>query len=318
MTMQTLWPSFYNDLRYAIRQLRKAPVFAATAILTLALGMGANTAIFSLLDQALLRSLPVQNPEQLVVLEGTGKAWEGHFSNWGGDDTAYFSYPMYRDLRDRNQAFSGLVATSSSEVSLTRAGTSQLVSTELVSGNYFTVLGVQPAMGRLFTQAEDAQPGGNPIAVLSFDFWKSHLGSDPHIVGETVLINGSAFQIIGVSAPVFRSAVWGERPGIFVPMSMVGQIVDRRPERLTNHKDKWLNILGRLKTGESRAQAQVAMQPLWHALRADELKALGTKSKRFTDDFLTNSRMLVLDFPTPAKRMKHPCWRSWQWPLWCC
>ncbi len=292
--MQTFWPNLFNDLRYALRQLRKSPVFAATAILTLALGMGANTAIFSLLDQALLRSLPVQDPEQLVILEGTGKAWEGHFSNWGGDDTAYFSYPMYRDLRDRNQAFSGLIATSSSEVSLTRAGSSQLVSTELVSGNYFNLLGVQPAVGRLFTQAEDAQPGGNPVAVVSFDFWKSHLGSDPHIVGETVLISGNSFQIIGVSAQAFRSAVWGERPGLFVPMSMVGQVVDRRPERLSNHKDKWLNIVGRLKTGESRAQAQVAMQPLWHALRADELKALGTKSKRFTDDFLTNSRMLVL------------------------
>lgn len=292
--MLTSWSNLYNDLRYALRQLRKAPVFAATAILTLALGIGANTAIFSLLDQALLRSLPVRDPQQLVILEGTGKAWSGHFSNWGGDDEAYFSYPMYRDLRDRNQAFDGLIATSSADVNLTHAGASEMVNTEIVSGNYFSVLGVQPALGRLFTQAEDMQPEGNPVAVLSFDFWKSRLGSDPRLVGETVSINGHPFQIIGVSAPAFRSAVWGERPGIFVPMSMIAQVVDRRPERLSNHRDKWLNIVGRLKPGESRAQAQVVMQPLWHALRAEELKALGTRTKRFTDDFLTNSRMLVL------------------------
>ena len=288
--MQTLW----QDLRYALRQLRKAPIFAATAILTLALGMGANTAIFSLLDQALLRSLPVRDPQQMVILEGTGKAWEGHASSWGGDEEAYFSYPMYRDLRDRNQALDGLIATSSTEVNLTRAGASQMVSTEMVSGNYFNVLGVQAAAGRVFTQAEDKQEDGNPVAVLSFDFWKSKMGADPRAVGETVSISGHPFEIIGVAAPEFRSAVWGERPGIFVPMSMVPQVVDRRPERLGNHKDKWLNILGRLKAGESREEAQVVMQPLWHALRAEELKSLGRQSPHFTDDFLTNSRMLVL------------------------
>ena len=288
--MHTLW----QDLRYALRQLGKSPVFAATAVLTLALGVGANTAIFSLLDQALLRSLPVRDPQQLVILEGTGKAWNGHFSNWGGDPEAYFSYPMYRDLRDRNQAFDGLVATSSTEVSLTRAGASQLVSAELISGNYFAVLGVQPAFGRLFTQADDAVAGANPVAVLSFDFWKGRLGSDPRVVGETVSISGHPFQVIGISAPAFRSAVWGERPGIFVPMSMIGQVVDRRPERLSDHRDKWLNIIGRLKKDESPGQAQTAMQPLWYALRAEELKAMGTQSKRFTDDFLTNSRMRIL------------------------
>ncbi len=292
--MQTSWSNLYSDLRYALRQLRKSPVFAATAILTLALGIGANTAIFSLLDQALLRSLPVHDPQQLVILEGTGKAWSGHASSWGGDEEAYFSYPMYRDLRDRNQSFDGLIATTSTEVNLTHTGASEMVNTEIVSGNYFSVLGVQPALGRLFTQAEDMQANGNPVAVLSFDYWKSRLGSDPRVVGETVSISNHPFQIIGVSAPGFRSAVWGERPGIFVPMAMISQVVDRRPERLSDHRDKWLNIVGRLKAGESRAQAQAAMQPLWHALRADELNALGSKTKRFTDDFLTNSRMLVL------------------------
>ena len=288
--MQTLM----QDVRYALRQLRNAPAFAITAILTLALGIGANTAIFSLLDQALLRSLPVREPNRLVFLEGTGKAWEGHASSWGGDPEAYFSYPMYKDLRDQNQALEGLVATSQTEVALIRGGTSQMVNAEIVSGNYFNVLGVKPALGRVFTQSEDNQEDANPVAVLSFEFWKGHLASDPRVVGETVSISGHPFQIVGVSAPEFRSAIWGERPALFVPMSMIGQVAAGRPKRLNDHKDKWLNIIGRLKSGESRAQAQTAMQPLWHALRAEELQALGTRSKRFTDDFLTNSRMLVM------------------------
>ena len=282
-----------QDIRYALRQLRKAPVFAITAILTLALGVGANTAIFSLLDQALLRSLPVREPNRLVILEGTGKAWEGHASSWGGDPEAYFSYPMYKDLRDQNKAFEGLVSTSQTEVALIRAGASQMVNAELVSGNYFDVLGVQPALGRMFTQSEDNQQDGNAVAVASFEFWQGHLASDPRVIGETVSISGHPFQIIGVSARNFRSAIWGERPALFVPMSMIGQVSAGRPKRLNDHQDKWLNIIGRLKTGESREQAQTAMQPLWHALRAEELQALGTRSKRFIDDYLTNSRMLV-------------------------
>jgi putative ABC transport system permease protein len=289
MALHTL----FQDVKYALRQLRNAPTFAITAILTLALGIGANTAIFSLLDQALLRSLPVRDPHRLVILEGTGKAWEGHASSWGGDPEAYFSYPMYKDLRDQNQAFEGLIATSQTEVALIRSGASQMVNAEIVSGNYFTVLGVRPTLGRVFTQSEDKQEDGDPVAVISYEFWKGHLAADPRVVGETVSISGHPFQIIGVSAPQFRSAIWGERPALFVPMSMIGQVAAGRPKRLNDHKDKWLNIIGRLKTGESRAQAQIVMQPLWHALRAEELQALGTRSKRFTDDFLTNSRMLI-------------------------
>jgi predicted permease len=288
--MQTLW----NDLRYALRQLRKSPVFALTAILTLALGIGANTAIFSLLDQALLRSLPVRDPQQLVILEGTGKAWVGHSGSYGGDVEAYFSYPMYRDLRDRNQAFQDLIATTRAEIGFTRRGASQVTDAEIVSGNYFTALGVQPSIGRVFTQSEDNQKDANPVVVLSFEFWKNHLGADPSIVGETVSINGRPFQIIGVSAPRFRSAIWGEHPSLFVPMSMLGEIVPGKDSRLSDHHDRWMNIIGRMKAGESRDQAQVAVAPLWHALRADELKAIGTQSKRFTDEFLTNSRLLVL------------------------
>src|SRR5579875_665454 len=138
----------FADLRFAARQLRKSPAFALAAILTLALGIGANTAIFSLLDQALLRSLPVRNPQQLVLLEATPyEVWNGHTSIEGGDPEAYFSYPMYKDLRDRNTVFAGLIAMLQTPVGVLWQGRSELVNAELVSGNYFDVLGVRPALG---------------------------------------------------------------------------------------------------------------------------------------------------------------------------
>ena len=220
-----------------------------TAVLTLALGIGANTAIFSLLDQALLRSLPVRDPQGLVILEGTGKAWQGHSSNNGGDEEAYFSYPMYKDLRDQNKVFEGLIATTAAPANLTRNGESQLVSAEVVSGNYFDLLGVKPALGRLFTQGEDVQKDGNPVAVVSFEFWANRLGSDPTVVGSKVMIDAHPFQIIGVCSPRFHSAVWGQKPSLFVPMSMIGEVMPGEDARLTNHKDKWMNIIGRLRPG---------------------------------------------------------------------
>ncbi len=283
-----------QDARYAARQLRRAPGFAIVAILTLALGIGANTAIFSLLDQALLRSLPVQEPQQLAILEGTGDVWEGWEHHHGGSHNAYFSYPMYDDLRDRNQAFAGLIATTPADVGVARQGQAQNARAELVSGNYFSVLGVQPTLGRLFTQRDDLQPNANPVAVLSFDFWRNHLAADPAIVGSTVAINGHPFQVVGVAAPNFHSAVWGEQPAVFVPLNMLDEIIPGAGSRLTNHKDRSLNLIGRLKPGESRAQAEVALAPLWHSLRAEELKALGHRPPHFVSEFLTNSRLLVL------------------------
>jgi putative ABC transport system permease protein len=286
--------SLMQDLRFSLRQIRRSPGFMVTAVLTLALGVGANTAIFSLLDQALLRSLPVRAPEQLVILSATGEAWEGHSSNNGAGVEKSFSYPMYRDLRDRGTAFDGLIATSPAEVGIARNGVSNLMHAEIVSGNYFSVLGVSAAQGRLLAPTDDTAPGSNPVAVLSFNYWKTYLGAEAGVVGQTLSINGNPFQIVGVSAPGFQSAVWGQVPDVFVPMSMLDQVRPGQGQRLQNHKDRWMNIVGRLKTGETPEHAQVAMAPLWHALRAEELKALGTKSPRFVDDFLTRSELQVL------------------------
>jgi putative ABC transport system permease protein len=286
--------SLIQDLRFALRQIRRSPGFMVIAVLTLALGVGANTAIFSLLDQALLRSLPVRAPEQLVILSTTGKAWEGHSSDFGAGVEKSFSYPMYRDLRDRGTAFDGLIATAPTGVGITRDKASDLAAAEIVSGNYFSVLGVPAAQGRLLTANDDTTPGGNPVVVLSYHYWKTHLGSDAQVVGQTLSINDQPFQIIGVSAAEFQSAVWGQTPDVFVPMSMLDEVIPGKGNRLQNHKDRWMNIVGRLKQGETPERAQVAMAPLWHALRAEELKALGTRSPRFVDEFVTRSELQVL------------------------
>ncbi len=303
--------NLFNDLRFALRQLRRSPVFAVTAVLTLALGVGANTAIFSLLDQALLRSLPVYKPEQMVYLQGTGKAWRGHSSSHGGGIESYFSYPMYRDLRDKSAAFDALAGTSKATVSLTRDGSSVFAEVEIVSGNYFTMLGVAPAMGRFFTQSEDMQQDVAPVMVLSYNYWQKHMGGDPAVVGQTYALNGHPFKVVGIAGPRFHSAVWGESPAVFVPMSMLDQVITAQGKRLTDHTDRWMNIVGRLKDGVSTKQAEVMNAPLWHALRADELKALGKVSPRFTDEYLTRSRLLV----QPAARGFSYNRESYQTPL---
>ena len=287
-----------QDLQFAIRQLRRSPGFSITAVLTLALGIGANTAIFSLLDQALLRSLPVHAPGELVHLEGSGTAWNGRTWSHGGPTEAYFSYPMYLDLRDRTsnggaQPFTALIATIPAEVGVSRGETSDPYGIELVSGNYFSTLGVEPALGRTFTEAEDLQPNAVPVAVLSYDFWRNHLAADPNIVNSTLKLNGHPYTVLGVAAPSFHSVVWGETPAMWVPMHMIGQIMPGEDSRLTDHTIRWLNILGRRRPGVSDTQANAALAPLWHALRTEELKSLQPITPRFAAEYATNSRLTV-------------------------
>ena len=292
--MQTI----LQDLTFAFRQLRRSPGFALTAILTLALGIGANTAIFSLLDQALLRALPVRNPGSLVVLKDTGTAWNGSVAMGGGDQTDYFSYPTYEYLRDHAHDFSGLAGITLTTLGLTHNNTSQFVPAEVVSGNYFDVLGVAPAAGRLLNASDDGQPGTNPVAVLNYDFWQAHLGADPTIVGSTVTINGAPFQIIGISAQHFHSAVWGQTPGLYVPMSMVNTAVPNPgPEapdtRRSDHTTKWLSVFGRLQPGVTPVQAAAANASLWHAYRENEISLFSARTARFNQGFLASQLSIL-------------------------
>jgi len=298
-----------QDVRYALRQLRQKPGFAVVAIITLALGIGANTAIYSLLDQAILRRLPVHEPERLVMLRYSG-ANTGHVSSYGGDDKNYFSYPMYRDIRDRNSVFAGVLATDAVQVGVQWRNQPELVSGELVSGNYFEVLGVKPAKGRLFVPSDDVAQNANPVAVLSNGYWKRTFASDPGVVGQTILINAHPFQIVGVSAPGFHSVVTGQAPDIFTPMMMKPQVTPDWND-LDNRRSAWLNIIARLKPELSVKQAEAGLNPLWYSARSEELKEIKDSSASFREKFLNKSRVLLVD----ASRGFSPLRNSIEGPL---
>ncbi len=283
---------FTQDFRYALRQLAKAPGFAAVAIITLALGIGANTAIFSLLDQAVLRALPVKDADRLVILESTG-IFKGHTSSRTTEGFS-FSYPMYRDLRDQNSVFRGLIATDKVEVGVQWHNQPELIAGELVSGNYFDVLGVQPALGRVLVAADDVVPDANAVAVLSFSYWQRRFGSDPGIVNQSLLINGRPFTVLGVAPPGFHSVVMGDTPDLFVPMTMKAEISPGITD-LMDRTSRWLNIVGKLQPGLTREQAEAGVNPLWYSLRAEELKQRGDSSEHFKEGFLTKSHLFVRD-----------------------
>jgi predicted permease len=288
--------AFIHDIRYALRQLRKSPVFALTVILTLALGIGANTAVFTLFDQALLRMLPVQSPKELVRFQWSG-AFAGSRSSFGGGSDNYFSYPMYKDLRDQNQVFSGILASDKAQVGVSWQNQAENEDAEVVSGNYFQLLGLGPAAGRLFTAQDETAKNANPVVVLSYNYWKVHFAAARDIVGQSILINGHPFTILGVAPQFFDSAIGGYRPGVFIPVTMIEQAMPWRAPMndLTNHQSTWLTLVARLKPGVTIAQAQASLAPLWHSLRVNELALYKSKTERFSKQFVDESHLKVID-----------------------
>jgi putative ABC transport system permease protein len=289
-----------EDARYALRLLRNSPIFTVVVILTVSLGVGANTAIYTLLEQVLLRSLPVKDPNQLVMLRYSGNPGTGT-SRTRTDHDLYFSYPMYRDLRDNNSVLSGLIATTWAQVGIEFNSQPELADAELVSGNYFDTLGVQPVLGRLFVPSDDAVEDANPIVVLSFNYWQRRFALKRDVLNQTVDINGHPFTIVGVAAAGFHSVVAGDNPAIFVPMMMKPEITPGWND-LNERRSSWLNIIGRLNPGLTRQQAQSGLAPLWYSIRADELKAMTvahphiySDSQADRDAFLTNSHLFLHD-----------------------
>ncbi len=258
--------NLWGDLRYAFRSLRKAPVFTAVAILSLALGIGANTAIFTLLDQILLRLLPVKDAKELTLLTMRGRHYG---SNWGGNA---ISYPMYRDFQDRNQVFSGMFCRFSRSVSLTFDGHTELTQAELVSGTYFPVLGVGTALGRTFTQNDDITPSGHPVVVLSYDYWKTHFAGDPQVVGKKIVVNGNNMAIVGVAQEGFNGVELGNAAKVFIPVMMEPDLLPQNKEFLRDRRTRWVNAFGRLKPGVTEAQAKAALQPIMHAMLEQEVQ----------------------------------------------
>ena len=263
--MQTLW----QDIRYGLRMLGKNPGFTAVAVLTLALGIGANTGIFSVLRQVLLQRLPVPHPEELVLLYAPGLR-HGHISSDEVDGSEAFTYPMYADLRDQNKVFSGLAAKANFPVSVALQGQTERASAELVSGNYFDALGVHPSIGRLFTPSDTANAGGNSVVALSNGYWKKRFGGDPAILNQSVLVNNQVMTIVGVLQPGFDGVQLGLVPDVYIPITMK-QVITPGWNGLNDHKDYWIKLIGRLKPGLSQTQATVALQPTYHALLENEL-----------------------------------------------
>ena len=273
-----------QDLRYGFRSLRKSPLFTVVAVLTLAFGIGANTAIFSLMDQVLLELLPVKHPEQLVVVVERGILFGG---SWGKND---ISYPMYRDFRDGNQVFSGMFCRYPTDVSLGYGDRTDRVEAELVSGSYFPVLGVTAVIGRTLTPDDDRVPGGHPVAMLSYSFWQNRFSADPSIVGKQIVLNGYTFTVIGVSQAGFDGVELGYKSKLFIPMMMQLQMTPLS-DRLEERRLSWVTAFGRLKPGVDIARAKASLQPLMH--NSLEVEVQQPAAQHYSDydraQFLKNS-----------------------------
>jgi predicted permease len=256
----------WTDFRLAIRTLRRAPLFTIVAVVSLALGIGANTAIFSLLDQVLIRNLRVAEPGRLVAFH-VSDSFPGR--SHSDSNESVFSYPLYKDLRDRSHAFAGVVARSSAPVSVSEGGASERARAELVSGNLFQVLGVAPALGRTIAPADDAEPGANPVVMLSNGYWTRRFGASPAIVGRRLLVNGHPMVVVGVAPLTFRGLVAGSTPDLFVPIAMKREITPTW-FALDDRRTSWLTVVARLKPGVPPARATAETRVLFAGL-IDEL-----------------------------------------------
>ena len=256
-----------RNVRLALRTLFKTPFVTTIAIASLALGIGTNTAIFSIIDQMLLRALPVRDPGQLVNLGNPGPKPGSQSCGQAGDCDVVFSYAMFRDLEKGQTALSGLAAHVTFSANMTSGDQTMAGRGMLVSGSYFPVLGIRPALGRLLRPEDDQGIGGNFVAVLNYSYWEAHRGSDPTIIGKTIVINGHTYTIIGVAQEGFDGTTLGIHPQVFVPISMRGQTSDFT--RFDDRRVYWAYLFGRLKPGVTLAQAKASLNALYHPIITD-------------------------------------------------
>jgi predicted permease len=256
-----------GDVRYALRSLRHAPLFTAVAVLSMAFGIGANTAIFTLVDQVLLRRLPVQHPEALVQVSAPDSETYGG----GMGDGTELSYAMYRDLRDHNSVFSGMFCRMQTSMQVNYGGRTEQVAGELVSGTFFPLLGLQPAAGRLFSAADERSIGGHPVAVLSHGYWRSRFGGDPAVVGKTIVVNHHPFEIVGVIQERFSGLDLASPTQVYVPIVMQPQMGPAWLQ-LEGRRFRFVQSYARLRDGVTADQARAALQPLYRSLLEQEAK----------------------------------------------
>jgi predicted permease len=292
--------------KYAWRTLRRSPVFLLTAVCTLGVGIGATTAIFSLFYQVLLRQLPVRDPQQLYVLHQTYG-----LPGWSMSDNfeSVFSYPMYRSLRDGSNAVSqGIIARAFALAHIMRNGNTERAQGEIVSGNFFEVLGVHAYAGRLFTTADDSVRGGNHVAVLGYAFWNQKYGG-ADVIGQTVVINNDPMTIIGITPPDFRSVLSGQTPDVYLPISMT-EVARAGFEGFDDPGWHWLTVITRLRPGVSRSRAQAALNPLFTANLRDELPAMHI-TRQHSRERVLQDRLQLHSASAGLNALEH----SWKKPL---
>ena len=285
-----------QDLRYGFRMLVKSPGVTAVAVLTLALGIGANTAIFSVINAVLLRDLPVKNPQQLVFL--TNPDNQGGETGFGSGERDFLTYPEFQELERNNKVFTGLLAASSFAthvpVGVETAGeNSEAVQTpvKLASGSYFSVLGVNAILGRTFGTEVDNVRDANSVAVISYGFWQSRFAGTRDVIGQKIRILSTTFDVVGVAPPEFHGETVGSNPGVWVPLSMQSEIFPGRdyltPETNHFHKTEWLQAIGRLKPGVTLAQAKASINLEFQQMMAAEAAGYSAdQKKRFMDQRL--------------------------------
>jgi predicted permease len=285
-----------SDLKFAARQLSRHPGYALVIVATLALGIGANTAIFSVIHSVLLSNLPVKDPQQLVFL--THPDEQGFEAGFGDGDRDFITYPEFQQLERSNQVFSGLLAASNFTSGIPveiqaadSAGNGARAQVSLISGSYFSVLGVNAIRGRVFGTEVDKQRDANPVAVISYAFWRDRFGGAPDVIGRRIRILNTSYVVVGVAPPQFHGETVGANPEIWVPLTMQSEIFPGRDylsqETSPFHKTEWLQAIGRLKPGVTLAQAKASIAVEFHQMLEAQTAGMSAQDKqRFLNQHL--------------------------------
>jgi predicted permease len=305
--------AFRQDFRYGVRLLRLNPGFAATAILSLALGIAANTSIFTLTDQILLRLLPVQNPRELVQFRMEG----GRVGSQNGDGLHTFSYPMYVAFRDRNTVFSGLTGQYTDRLSVLAGERGEMIEAGWVAANFFQVLGVKPFIGRVLTADDDGAETGATVVVLQYGFWQSRYGGREDVLGSTIRLNGTPFTVVGVAAPEFGGTNAGLLTQLWAPitartaLALDSQARAATVQDMKNERYAWFYLFARMKPGVTPPQAEAAMRVLHDQRKREELQnEFFAKFPDTKDRFLRATISLI-----PADRGLSSLRRTFERPL---
>ncbi len=296
-----------RDLKYALRTLIRTPTFTLTAILSLAMGIGANAAIFSLVDQVLLRMLPVKDPRSIVLIDWRGNALA---DGWGSGNL--MSYPMCRDLQAQTQFFDGVFCRHPTTVNLSTGGEPRPVLAEIVSGTYFPVLGVRPYLGRLIGESDDLQKDAHPVVVLAYEYWANTLGAPADIVGRKILLNNHPMTVIGVAEPRFSGMDVGEAAALWVP-AMMKRIVTPGWDRLLDRRARWMHIFGRLRPGVTAEAAKAGLQPWFKSVLDSDRQLEGFP--KTTPEQLRSFLASYIDV-MPASQGRSNLRRTMTGPLW--